>query len=110
MHFLASRKSVVLVIVIGVVLVLSSLALAALTLMTQESRISEAKIKRIRAMYAVQAAMVHSLERLRRSNVISSHVYVGAGVEGYPSSGIDVSVTRVNGSDNNATLTIQADY
>lgn len=60
------KKGVVLVVVMGVMLVIFTLALAALFLMTQESRIAEHKIKRTRAFFAAQAGMVLALERLRK--------------------------------------------
>lgn len=59
------KKGVVLVVVIGVMLVIFTLALAALFLMTQESRIAEHKIKRTKAFFAAQAGMVLVLEKLR---------------------------------------------
>lgn len=60
------KKGVVLVVVIGVMLVIFTLALAALFLMTQESRIAEHKIKRTKAFFAAQAGMVLALEKLRK--------------------------------------------
>jgi Tfp pilus assembly protein PilX len=60
------KKSVILVVVVGIMLVLSTLALVALSLMTSESRIAEHKIRRTRAYYAAQAGIVDGLEQLRR--------------------------------------------
>ncbi|MCM8831103.1 MAG: hypothetical protein NC918_02790 [Candidatus Omnitrophica bacterium] len=60
------KKSVVLIIVIGVTIILSILALVAIYVMTNESRIAEHKIKRIRAIFAARAGLVYALERLRR--------------------------------------------
>ena len=60
------KKGVVLVVVIGVMLVIFTLALAALFLMTQESRIAEHKIKRTKAFFAAQSGMVLALEQLRK--------------------------------------------
>jgi len=62
------KKGVVLVVVIGVMLVIFTLALAALFLMTQESRIAEHKIKRTKAFFAAQAGMVLALEKLRKGD------------------------------------------
>jgi len=59
------KKGVVLVVVIGVMLVIFTLAVAALFLMTQESRIAEHKIKRTKAFFAAQGGMVLAMERLR---------------------------------------------
>ena len=80
------KKGVVLVVVIGVMLVIFTLALAALFLMTQESRISEHKIKRTRAFFAAQAGMVFALEQLRRGDAIISPHSVDSAVptQGYP--------------------------
>lgn len=58
----------ILVIVMGIIVVISTLALASLYFTTQQSRITEHKIKRIRAQAAAQAGIVHALEALRRSD------------------------------------------
>jgi len=119
MPFKKYKKAIVLVIVIGIMLIISVLVLASLTLMTQESRIAEGKIKRIRAVYALQSAMVNATESLRRSNTVPANVCVGAGVSGYPtaagacsSGGFDVSVTRTNGVgvDGTDTVTLRTEY
>jgi len=60
------RKGVVLVVVIGVMLVVFTLALAGLFTMTTESRVAEHKIKRTRAYYAIQAGTILAREMLRR--------------------------------------------
>jgi len=60
------RKGVVLVVVIGIMLVVFTLALAALYTMTTESRIAEHKIMRTRAYYAIQAGTILGREMLRR--------------------------------------------
>ena len=90
------KKGVVLVVVIGVMLVIFTLALAALFLMTQESRIAEHKVKRTRAFFAAQAGMVHALEYLRKGNDPSGTIYIGSGITGYPSAGLPVSITYTN--------------
>lgn len=80
------KKGIVLVVIIGVVLVIFTLALAALFLMTQESRIAEHKIKRTRAFFAAQAGMIYALEQLRKGDAIVSPHSVGPAVptQGYP--------------------------
>ncbi|MCK4519966.1 MAG: hypothetical protein KAT96_02245 [Candidatus Omnitrophica bacterium] len=60
------RKSVILTVVIGIMLVILALAVAAVHFMTQESCIAEHKIKRIGALYAAQAGMVLALDQLRK--------------------------------------------
>ena len=62
------KKGVVLTIVMGVALVVFTLALSALYLMTNESRIAEHKIKRMRGFYAAQAGFVLAVEQLRNGN------------------------------------------
>ena len=111
------RKSVILIVVLGIALVISALVLAALSLMTHESRIAESKVKRIRVTYAIQAGMVNALEDLRRNNSIGGSgtlntIYVGAGVAGYPSAGIPVNIMRANGTgiSGTDTVTINANY
>jgi len=62
------KKGVILVVVMGILIVLSILALVGLYLISQESRIAEHKIRRMKAFYAAQAGMVIALEELRRGN------------------------------------------
>ena len=115
------RKAVVLVIVLGIALVVSTLVLAALSLMTQESRVAEGKIKRIRAFYAIQAGMVNAVDNLRRTNSIGGSgtlntIKIGATVTGYPALGIPVNIQRANNTCIGGvpaacdTITINATY
>lgn len=60
------RKGVVLIVVIGVMLVVFSLALGALYFIAHEARIAEYKIKRSKAFFAAQAGVVLALEQLRK--------------------------------------------
>ncbi|MCP4653291.1 MAG: hypothetical protein GY858_07930 [Candidatus Omnitrophica bacterium] len=101
----------VLITVLGVLLVVSTLVVAALSLMTQESRIAEHKIKRLRAFFAAQAGMVHNLETLRRSDTTSNLNTFGSGVLGY-GAGIPVNASRTSGTgvDGTDTLTIDVNY
>ena len=87
------KKGVVLVVVIGVMLVIFTLALAALFLMTQESRIAEHKIKRTRAFFAAQAGMIFALDSLRNGANPSGTINIGAGITGYPAAGLPVLIT-----------------
>lgn len=87
------KKGIVLVVVIGVMLVIFTLALAALFLMTQESRIAEHKVKRTRAFFAVQAGMVRALDYLRQGTNPSGTFYIGSGITGYPPAGLPVTIT-----------------
>jgi len=87
------KKGVVLVVVIGVMLVIFTLALAALFLMTQESRIAEHKIRRTRAFFAAQAGMIRALDMLRTGADPSGTFNIGAGIPGYPAAGLPVVTT-----------------
>ena len=96
----------------GVTLIIPTLALVALSLMTQESRLAEHKIKRMRAFFAAQAGMVHGIEELRKGNVPSS-ITIGAGETGYPSAGYTVDISYVNdnsGPNQTDPLTISVNY
>jgi len=108
------RKGVVLVVVIGVTLVIFTLALAALLLMTQESRIAEHKIKRNRAFFAAQAGMVDALEDLRKGVSPAGTINIGSGITGYPSTGLPVVITYTAGAGTGPggtdPVTITVDY
>jgi len=91
------KKGVVLAIVIGIMFVISALALAALYLTTQQSRISEHKIRRMRVFYAAKGVAVHALEGLRKGTITSGSdltdpVRVGNGATGYPSGGLHTKI------------------
>jgi hypothetical protein len=105
------KKAVVLLLVVGAMIVLVVLAMAALNVMTQESRVAEHKIGRMRAYYAAEAAKVDALERLRRGltppgcpafppNAPCTYVVGGIGRNpatgvaylGYPAGGYNVRV------------------
>jgi len=91
------KKGVVLVVVIGIVMVICTLAVAAIFLMTQESRLAEHKIRRSRVFFAAQSGMVRALERLRKGVVNPSEtIHIGVGVPGYPTAGIPVIINYVN--------------
>ncbi len=65
----SQQKGVILAIAAIMLVVLSLLALVALFVMTQEARVAEHKIKRIRAYYAAKAGIVHALDYIRRNDV-----------------------------------------
>lgn len=77
------RKGIVLVVVIGTMLVLLALAFVSIYLMTQQSRVAEHKIRRMRAYFAAQAGVIHSLEELRRGNALPASINIGGGLIGY---------------------------
>ncbi len=107
-----NKKSITLIIVLGITLIVAILALTALSLMTQESRLAEGKIKRIRTWYALQAGMVNATDNLRRTNTLSGSVAVGSGVFGYPPGGIGVGLNRniANGISSSDIVTLNANY
>ena len=90
------KKGVVLVVVIGVMIVIFTLALAALFLMTQESRVAEHKIRRTRAFFAAQAGMIFAFDALRNGADPSGTINIGAGIAGYPAGGLPVVITYTN--------------
>lgn len=95
------RKGVILVIVLGVALIIIGLALAGIFIMTQQARISEHKIKRMRAFFAAQAGMIHALEELRLGRdpnnttltVGNDSSATGGTIKGYPLGGLDADIS-----------------
>lgn len=65
-------KGVVLVTVLVCVLLLSLIAGALLGLMTNQARIAEHQIRRIRGFYSAWAGLVDNFERLRRNEGIQN--------------------------------------
>ena len=73
----AGRQGVALVTVLAFVLVLTILAGVLLGLMTNQIRISEHQIRRIKAYYAAWAGLVHNFERLRKNQPIENQTIDG---------------------------------
>lgn len=94
-----TKKGVVLVTVIGIMLVVFTLVLVSLHLMRQSATITEGKIRRIRAYYAAHAGLLLALEDLRNTGNCSN-IYSGIGnaIEGYPSGGFSAVVTNTTDS------------
>lgn len=65
---MANQKAVILTIVLIFVIIIAVIAAIALLLMTNQARITEAQIKRIRAFYTAQAAVLHTIQELRKGN------------------------------------------
>lgn len=59
------KKGVILVVVMGVFIVLATLAIVVVSVMSQEARVAEHKMKRMRAFYAAKAGVVHAFARLK---------------------------------------------
>jgi len=116
------KKGVVLVIVMGIMFFVVTLALVAAYLMTQQSRISEHKIRRTRTLFAARAGMVLALEELRKNdcggtgNCLSRTAYpftIGAGLSGYPLAGISGTYTWTDddsGPNNTDPIQIQVTH
>ncbi len=68
------KKAIVLITVISIMIVVILLALVATYLMVQNAYINEHKVRRIKAMYAAQAGIIHALERLRREGTSASTI------------------------------------
>lgn len=108
------KKSMVLVLVTSIVLVTSTLALIALYVMTQESRIAERKVRRLRAYYAAQAGRIFALNELFQGNT-ATHYWVnniGDGYPGFPWGGLRAEVTVQSPdpqsiSDSRVTIAVQ---
>ncbi|MEI8350471.1 MAG: hypothetical protein WCI77_10020 [Candidatus Omnitrophota bacterium] len=95
------KKAAVLVVVIGVMFAICILAVVALNLMTQESRIAEHKIKRMRAFYAAQSGQIDAQEKLRRNfiarptigNPVNYQIdEFGKGILDYPANGYTIDI------------------
>jgi Tfp pilus assembly protein PilX len=105
------KKGIVLIVVMGILLVVVSLCVASVYIMGQQGRIAEHKITRMRLFYAAQAGMVRAFDELQQNNKYKGEdIYIGAGEEGYPSSGIKVNIDVKNNSgiDKTDLLTINA--
>lgn len=87
----------------GVMLVMAVLVITVLYLMSNEGRITEHKIRRIRGFFAAQAGIVHALEQLRKGETPDDKIYIGANIEGYPPKGYEVTISRT-GNQINATV------
>lgn len=113
------RKGVVLVVVIGVLIVIFTLALVAMYVMTQDARLAEHKIRRMRATFAAKAGMVHALEQARNGRYNCGQpqcvetINIGAGIDGYPEEGLPVTITfntAATGPMNTHRIDIRVNY
>ncbi len=88
------RKSFILVIVMGTVLLVVGLAMATIYLEMQQVRIIEHKMRRTEALFNAQAAMVYAYFELIHGHDPSGNNINLAGLH-YP---VDISVTAPNSS------------
>ena len=106
------RKGVILVVVIGIFFVISILALVAINVMTQQARIGEHKIKRMRAIYAAKAGIIKVYEGLRKGTTsfptVGSPVTVNLGdINGYT---VVVKVVKQGDGANGCPAAVPSDY
>lgn len=102
------RKGVILIIVLGVMLVIITLALYALNVMTQQSRITERQIKQMRLFYAAQGGIARAREDLMAGRLPVNYTF-GAGWEGY-GAGITVNITNESAGGGLQYLNVTASY
>ncbi len=103
------KKGVILIVVIGILIVVFTLALVALYLLTQESRIAEHKIRRIAGVFTARAAMVHTLEELRRG-VAAPTWAPAANLNGIPNGDVAITVTPGIGPSGTNQVDVQVNY
>lgn len=71
-----NNKGVILTITLSFVIVLSIIAGIAVLIMSNQARITETQIRRTRAFYAAQAAIVEALQALRTGSAVPASVNV----------------------------------
>ncbi|MBP7088238.1 MAG: pilus assembly PilX N-terminal domain-containing protein [Candidatus Omnitrophica bacterium] len=111
------KKGIILVVVIGIMLVILALALLATLIMTQEARLAEHKIRRIRAFFAAQAGVTYAVEKIREGINPSGTpaLYIGANIVGYPPNtglGVDIAYNPTDNSGPEGThpIAVTVDY
>jgi Tfp pilus assembly protein PilX len=62
------KKGVILFIVLGLVLVVATLAVAVLRIISNHSRLTHHQVSRIQAQYAAKAGLIYALDKLRRND------------------------------------------
>jgi len=108
------KKGIVLVIVMGIVVIIAFLCLAAAYFLSQQARVAEHKIRRMRAYYAAMAGVVYAFDKARNGAlpVGNSSVKVGNATYGYPPGGFTVDINRTTGGGPNNTdeIDVSVDY
>jgi len=84
------KKGIVLAITIGISFLILTLCLISIYIMTNEARIAEHKVKRIRNFFRAQGAIFHVFERLRKEG---THQNVLADIERDRPLGVEIKVT-----------------
>lgn len=111
---MANQKGIILTIVLIFIIVLSITAAVAIGLMTNQARITEYQIKRIRAFYTAEAAHTFVLEQLR-TGVKSPPPLAETWANVLPSKVNDYQADVVwgvsgNGPKNTRTFKVTVDY
>jgi len=108
------KKSIVLVITMGIVIIITFLCFAAAFFLSQQARVAEHKIRRMRAYYAAMAGVVYAFDNAKNGTLPVGHssVKIGNGVYGYPVGGFTVDINRTTGSGPNNTdeIDVSIDY
>ena len=63
----SNRQGVILIIVLGILMIVITLATVILRVISSQSRLTHHQVSRIQAQYAAKAAMVYTLEKLRKN-------------------------------------------
>jgi Tfp pilus assembly protein PilX len=66
-----NNKGVVLFVVLGVIIIVTTLSTVILRLMLSQSRLTHHQVSRIQAQYAAKAGMVFALEKLRTGDWVA---------------------------------------
>jgi len=86
--------------VIGVMLSIFFLCWGVLYLMSQQARMTEHKIKRMRAYYAAMSGVAYAFDQLRQGINPSGSpaLSIGSGIYGYPAGGLGVNIQVNSGA------------
>jgi len=94
---MSNKKGIALLIVVAAVIVLTILSSVMLSVLSNQTRSIEHNIARTKAKYATEAAMVRSLDRLRRTDSVSS-VHSVSGSHDNPGAYFNVDITSTPSS------------
>ncbi len=109
----AKKKGIVLIIVMGIMIAIVFLALGVSYVLSQQARVAEHKIKRMRAYYAAMAGVVYAFDKLRNgTNPDKASFKIGNGIYGYPSGGLKVKIAKKDnkGPDGTDKIDVTVDY
>jgi len=101
---MGNEKGIILAVTIMFVVSLALVAGVAITLMTNQARVSEYQIRRVKAFYTAEAGIVHAFEQLRNG---SSDTSWNVTLNGLTAT---ATYTAVVGPNNTRKLTSSASY